>query len=175
MLLITTQEVDHVELCRRVILSKGPDGQLSARVLGQEFGHVDASTHIHSTVTFLLCMAIFPKCTANSIRSTCASRSARFWASASAEAVSPQVIEKNKKMRQAVAASARAAPLTVFALAAHRRLTFFNHVRRVYRVEFCRGLLDHIRLVDHVELRGGILPCKSQYGQLAARMPRQEI
>ena len=103
---------------------------------------------------FLLCLAIFSRCTNNSIWSICASRSARFWASASAEAVNPQLIEKNQKMRQAVAASARAVPLTVFGLAAHRRLTFFNHVRRVYRVEFC------IRLVDHVELGGGILPCK---------------
>ena len=47
----------------------------------------------------------------------CASRR-RFWASASAQAVSPQLIEKIKKMRQAVAALARAAPLTVFGLAA---------------------------------------------------------
>ena len=76
--------------------AKGADGQLSARVLGQEFGHVDASTHIHATVTFLLCLAIFPKCTDNSIWSMCASRSA-LWASASAEAVSPQLIEKNQK------------------------------------------------------------------------------
>ena len=79
------------------ILSKGPDGQLSARVLGQEFGHAEASTHIHPTVTFLLCLAIFPKCTDNSIWSICASRRARFWAWASAEAVSPQLIEKNQK------------------------------------------------------------------------------
>ena len=38
----------------------------------------------------------------------------------------PQLIEKVKKMRQAVAASARAAPSTVLGLAAHRRLTFFK-------------------------------------------------
>ena len=45
------------------------------------------------TVTFLLSLAIFTKCTDNSIWCFCA----RFWASASAEVVSPQLIEKIKK------------------------------------------------------------------------------